>query len=48
MIDDLTSIDKNSNTIYKSFVEHFKIGEDVVLFSTYSNGQVYRYFNNLL
>lgn len=47
MIDDFTSLDKNGNTIAKSFFEHFKLGSDVVLYSTYSNGQVYRYLKNL-
>ena len=43
MIDDFSSIDKNGNSIYKSFVEHFEIGNEVILYSTYSNGKVYRY-----
>lgn len=43
MIDDFSSIDKNGNSIYKSFIEHFEIGNEVILYSTYSNGKVYRY-----
>ena len=47
MIDDFTSVDTNGNTIAKSFFEHFEIGKDVVLYSTYSNGQVFRCLKNL-
>lgn len=46
MIDDFTSLDINGNTIYKSFINHFDIGKNVILFSTYSNGHVYRYIED--
>ena len=42
MIDDFTSIDENGNSIYKAFIENFKIGEDCVLYDIYSNGQIFR------
>lgn len=47
MIDDFTSVDTNGNTIAKSFFEHFELGKDVILYSTYSNGQVFRYLKDL-
>lgn len=47
MIDDFTSLDKNGNTIAKSFFEHFEMGKDIILYSTYSNGQVFRCIKNL-
>jgi len=46
MIDDFTSIDEYGNSIYKSFIKNFDIGKNVILFSTYSNGHVYRYIEN--
>ena len=33
--------------IAKSFFEHFELGKDVVLYSTYSNGQVFRCLKDL-
>ena len=42
MIDDFSSIDKNGNSIYKAFIEYFDIGQDCILYDTYSNGQIYR------
>jgi hypothetical protein len=46
MIDDFTSLDENGNSIYKSFINHFEIGKNVILFSTYSNGHVYRFMED--
>tara|TARA_B100000900_G_C20389511_1_gene637977 strand:+ start:124 stop:762 length:639 start_codon:yes stop_codon:yes gene_type:complete len=42
MIDDFSSIDKNGNSIFKTFSNHFEIGKDCLLYDTYSNGQIYR------
>lgn len=42
MIDDFSSIDKNGNSIFKAFSNHFVIGKDCILYDIYSNGQIYR------
>ena len=42
MIDDFSSIDKNGNSIFQTFSNHFEIGKDCLLYDTYSNGQIYR------
>lgn len=43
MIDDFSAIDKNGNSIYKAFIENFNVGDDCILYSTYSNGKVYKF-----
>ena len=45
MIDDFTSIDQNGNSIYKAFHEHSEFN-DYVYFTSYSNWQIFRYFND--
>lgn len=45
MIDDFTSIDQNGNSIYKAFHEHSEFN-NYVYFTSYSNGQIFRYFND--
>ena len=46
MIDDYTSIDSNGNSIAKSFKASFKIDDEIFIFGYYSNGIIFRYFNN--
>ena len=46
MIDDYTSIDNNGNSIAKSFKASFKIDDEIFIFGYYSNGIIFRYFNN--
>tara|TARA_Y100000816_G_C26046502_1_gene548400 strand:- start:267 stop:914 length:648 start_codon:yes stop_codon:yes gene_type:complete len=46
MIDDYTSIDRNGNSIAKSFKASFKIDDEIFIFGYYSNGIIFRYFNN--
>jgi len=45
MIDDFTSLDKNGNSIAKSFSNHFQINKDVTIFGYYSNGIIFRILN---
>tara|TARA_Y100000768_G_C23678588_1_gene541192 strand:+ start:36 stop:683 length:648 start_codon:yes stop_codon:yes gene_type:complete len=46
MIDDFTSIDKNGNSISKSFFSTFDINQNVFVFGYYSNGIIFRYIKN--
>ena len=46
MIDDFTSLDKNGNSISKSFFSTFNINQNVFVFGYYSNGIIFRYIKN--